>query len=281
MSDQCKTCPSAQGCASDPEHCGVDPEKALLGSLNKINHVLVVMSGKGGVGKSSVTALIAATLAKQGKRVGVLDADITGPSQPKAFGLKDVALKASEFGIIPPVTELGIKIMSINFFLPQEDDPVIWRGPLLAGAVNQFWGETDWRELDYLIVDLPPGTGDVPLTVLQSLPVTGIILVSSPQDLAFMVVKKTLKMTRKLDIPIIGLVENMSYAICNHCGEKLEIFGKSQGEKIAHESGIQFLGQLPWDADLNHLVDQGRIEEYDSPAAQEMVGRISQILAQA
>jgi Mrp family chromosome partitioning ATPase len=243
--------------------------------------VLVVMSGKGGVGKSSVTALIAATLAKQGKRVGVLDADITGPSQPKAFGLKDVALKASEFGIIPPVTELGIKIMSINFFLPQEDDPVIWRGPLLAGAVNQFWGETDWRELDYLIVDLPPGTGDVPLTVLQSLPVTGIILVSSPQDLAFMVVKKTMKMTRKLDIPIIGLVENMSYAICNHCGEKLEIFGKSQGEKIANESGIQFLGQLPWDADLNHLVDQGRIEEYDSPAAQEMVGRISQILAQA
>lgn len=152
---------------------------------------------------------------------------------------------------------------------------------MLAGAVNQFWGETDWRELDYLIVDLPPGTGDVPLTVLQSLPVTGIILVSSPQDLAFMVVKKTMKMTRKLDIPIIGLVENMSYAICNHCGEKLEIFGKSQGEKIANESGIQFLGQLPWDADLNHLVDQGRIEEYDSPAAQEMVGRISQILAQA
>jgi len=278
MSDQCKTCPSANGCTSDPGQCGVDPEKALLGSLNKIDHVLVVMSGKGGVGKSSVTGLIASTLAKQGKKVGVLDADITGPSQPKAFGLKDVDLKASEYGIIPPTTELGIKIMSINFFLPNEDDPVIWRGPLLAGAVNQFWGETDWRDLDYLIVDLPPGTGDVPLTVLQSLPVTGIVIVSSPQDLAFMVVKKTIKMTQKLNIPILGLVENMSFAICNHCGEKLEIFGKSQGEDIAKDSGIRFLGKMPWDSELNRLVDQGRIEEYESVSAQEIVENIMRVL---
>lgn len=278
MSDQCKTCPSANGCTTEPGKCGVDPEKALLGSLNRIENVLVVMSGKGGVGKSSVTGLIASTLAKQGKRVGILDADITGPSQPKVFGLKNVELKASEYGIIPPITKLGIKIISINFFLPNEDDPVIWRGPLLAGAVNQFWGETDWRDLDYLIVDLPPGTGDVPLTVLQSLPVTGIVIVSSPQDLAFMVVKKTIKMTQKLSIPILGLVENMSFAICNHCGEKLEIFGKSQGEVIARDSGIELLGKLPWDAELNNLVDQGRIEEYDSPAAHEMVENIIRVL---
>jgi len=279
MSDQCKTCPSANGCASQPEQCGVDPQKDLLGSLNKIDQVIVVMSGKGGVGKSSVTGLIAATLAKQGKRVGVLDADITGPSQPKIFGLKDINLKASEYGIIPPVTELGIKIMSINFFLPNEDDPVIWRGPLLAGAVNQFWGETDWRDLDYLIVDLPPGTGDVPLTVLQSLPVNGIVIVSSPQDLAFMVVKKTIKMTKKLNIPILGIVENMSYAICPQCGDKLEIFGKSQGAEIARESGIEFLGQLPWDASLNKLMDEGRIEEYESPAAHAVVENIVKVLS--
>lgn len=271
MSDQCNTCPSKSGCSSQPDQCGVDLEKSLLGSLNQIKNVLVVMSGKGGVGKSSVTGLIASTLAKQGKKVGIMDADITGPSQPRAFGLKDVSLKASEYGIIPPVTELGIKIISINFFLPNEDDPVIWRGPLLAGAVNQFWGEVDWRDLDYLIVDLPPGTGDVPLTVLQSLPVTGIVIVSSPQDLAFMVVKKTIKMTQKMNIPILGLVENMSYAVCHHCGEKLEIFGKSQGEDVARESGIKFLGHLPWDAAFNKLVDEGHIEQYESPAAQTVI----------
>lgn len=278
MSDKCKTCPSAGNCSTQPDECGVDPKKALMGSLNKIDNVIVVMSGKGGVGKSSVTGLIAANLAKQGKRVGILDADITGPSQPKIFGLKDVSLKASDYGIIPPVTELGIKIMSINFFLPHEDDPVIWRGPLLAGAVNQFWGETDWRDLDYMIVDLPPGTGDVPLTVLQSLPVTGIVIVSSPQDLAFMVVKKTIKMTQKLNIPILGIVENMSFAICPKCGEKLEIFGKSQGAEIARESGIEFLGQLPWDAALNRLVDEGRIEEYECASAQAMVEKLMQAL---
>lgn len=276
MSDQCKTCPSSNGCTSEPGQCGVEPDKALLGSLNQINHVLVVMSGKGGVGKSSVTGLIATTLAKQGKKVGVLDADITGPSQPKAFGLSDIQLKASEYGIIPPQSQWGIKIMSINFFLPNEDDPVIWRGPLLAGAVNQFWGEVDWRDLDYLVVDLPPGTGDVPLTVLQSLPVDGIVIVSSPQDLAFMVVKKTIKMTQKLNIPILGLVENMSYAMCSNCNERLEIFGKSQGEEVARDNQIAFLGQLPWDVRFNQLVDQGKIEEYDSEAAQSMVERLMQ-----
>ncbi len=181
---------------------------------------------------------------------------------------------ASEYGIIPPTTRLGIKLMSINFFLPNEDDPVIWRGPLLAGAVNQFWGEVDWRDLDYMIVDLPPGTGDVPLTVMQSLPVNGIVIVSSPQDLAFMVVKKTIKMTQKMNIPILGIVENMSHAICPHCNEIIEIFGQNQGEAVARDSGIDYLGSLPWDMKLNQLVDAGKIEEYQSDEMEKIIGKI-------
>ena len=184
---------------------------------------------------------------------------------------------ASEYGIIPPTTRLGIKLMSINFFLPNEDDPVIWRGPLLAGAVKQFWGEVDWRDLDYMIVDLPPGTGDVPLTVMQSLPVNGIVIVSSPQDLAFMVVKKTIKMTQKMNIPILGIVENMSHAICPHCNEVIEIFGQHQGEKVARDSGINYLGSLPWDMKLNQLVDEGKIEEYQT---EQMEAIIEKIVAQ-
>ncbi|MDD2619895.1 MAG: Mrp/NBP35 family ATP-binding protein [Syntrophomonadaceae bacterium] len=274
MSDQCKTCPSNGGCTVEPGQCGVEPEKSLLGALNDVHNVIAIMSGKGGVGKSSVTALIASYLAKQGKKVGVLDADITGPSQPLAFGVRKASLKASEYGLIPPLTKLGIKLMSINFFLPNEDDPVIWRGPLLAGAVNQFWGEVDWRDLDYMIVDLPPGTGDVPLTVIQSLPVNGIVIVSSPQDLAFMVVKKTIKMTKKLNVPILGLVENMSYAICPHCNEKLPIFGKNQGEDVAKETGIDFLGSLPWDTSLNALFDAGNIEDYESENMQEIAKQL-------
>lgn len=280
MSDQCNTCPSKAGCSAEPATCGVTPEKTLLGSLNNIKHVIVVMSGKGGVGKSSVTGLLATSLAQRGYKVGILDADITGPSQPKAFGLgKEVNLHASDYGIIPPESKTGIKIMSINFFLPNEDDPVIWRGPLLAGAVNQFWGEVDWRDLDYMIVDLPPGTGDVPLTVLQSIPVDGIVIVSSPQDLAFMVVKKTIKMTQKMNIPIMGIIENMSYAICSHCNEKLELFGKSKGEEVARETNVDFLGGVSWDASFNALVDEGRIEEYDTKPVAGIVDKLIQKLS--
>ncbi|MGI6453884.1 MAG: Mrp/NBP35 family ATP-binding protein [Syntrophomonadaceae bacterium] len=280
MSDKCKTCASREGCASDPSQCGVNPEKALYGALNDIRNVIVVMSGKGGVGKSSVTSLIAAALARTGKKVGVLDADITGPSQPKAFGIKKPKMQATEFGLIPPVTGLGIKLISINFFLPNEDDPVVWRGPLLAGAVKQFWQEVDWRQLDYLVVDLPPGTGDVPLTIMQTLPVKGIVIVSSPQQLAYMVVKKTIKMAQKMAIPILGLIENMSYAICPHCDEKLELFGKPQGEKVAQETGIKYLGRLPWDSRLNHLVDAGKVEEYESDNIKEVVNQIIESLSQ-
>jgi Mrp family chromosome partitioning ATPase len=275
MSDQCKTCPSSGNCGSAPGQCGTEIDKALLGALNKVRHVVVVMSGKGGVGKSSVSGLIASALAKKGKQVGILDADITGPSQPRMFGISHgKGLMATDYGITPPTTSLGIKLMSINFFLPHEDDPVVWRGPLLAGAVKQFWEEVDWRDLDYMVVDLPPGTGDVPLTVMQTLPVDGIVIVSSPQDLAFMVVKKTIKMARKLNTPILGLVENMSYAVCPHCNEKLEMFGKSQGAKVAQETGIEFLGGLPWEAGLNALADEGHIEDFDSPEMNAVVEKI-------
>ncbi|HNX29892.1 MAG TPA: Mrp/NBP35 family ATP-binding protein [Syntrophomonadaceae bacterium] len=276
MSDACKTCSSGGSCNIDPNDCGaaVEIEKSLIGSLNKIENVIIVMSGKGGVGKSSVTGLIASELARQGKKVGVMDADITGPSQPRAFGLANVQLRGSDFGIIPPLTKLGIKLISINFFLPNEDDPVIWRGPILAGAVKQFWEEVDWRELDYLVVDLPPGTGDVPLTVMQTLPVKGIVIVSSPQELAVMIVKKTMNMAKKMSIPILGLIENMSYAICSHCNEKLQIFGESQGEKVARDTAVDFLGGLPWDAKLNQAVDQGEIESYDSSDIKDIVAKI-------
>ncbi len=275
MSENCKTCPSNGSCSVDPAACGVEIKNTLVGSLNNIRNIIVVMSGKGGVGKSSVTGLIATSLARRGKKVGVMDADITGPSQPKAFGIKGpVNIKATDYGIIPPVADLGIKLISINFFLPNEDDPVVWRGPMLAGAVNQFWGEVDWGDLDYMIVDLPPGTGDVPLTVMQSLPVNGIVIVSSPQDLATMVVKKTIKMAQKMDIDILGLVENMSYAICPNCSEKLEIFGKSQGEQVAKDTGIDFLGGLPWDITLNALIDQGKITDYVSAEINNMVEKI-------
>jgi Mrp family chromosome partitioning ATPase len=274
MSEQCKTCPSAGSCGSDPNQCGVQEDKGLIGALNNVRNVIVVMSGKGGVGKSSVTGLLATGLAKEGKKVGILDADITGPSQPRLFGISNQKLTATEYGIVPPTTKLGIKLISINFFLPHEDDPVIWRGPMLAGAVKQFWEEVDWRDLDYLIVDLPPGTGDVPLTVMQSLPVNGIVIVSSPQDLAFMVVKKTIKMTQKMNIPILGLIENMSYAVCPHCDEKIEIFGKSQGAKVAKETGIDFLTGLPWKEDLNRLSDQGKIEDYETDEIKTLIDKL-------
>lgn len=253
----------------------IDTEKMLLGSLNQVDRVIAVMSGKGGVGKSTVTALIASTLARSGYRVGILDADITGPSQPRAFGIQSSELRASQFGMEPPRTLTGIKLISINFMLPHEDDPVVWRGPLLAGAVKQFWEEVNWEDLDYLIVDLPPGTGDVPLTVLQSIPVDGLVIVSSPQDLALMVVKKAVKMAGKLNVPILGLIENMSEVVCPHCGNHLRIFGDSRGEQAAQEMKIEFLGCLTWDPRLTKMVDEGRVEEYHLSEVDQIVGRIA------
>jgi Mrp family chromosome partitioning ATPase len=260
MSDN-KQC---QSCSSDSGGVAIE-EISLLGSLNKINQVIAVMSGKGGVGKSTVSSLLTVELNRRGYKVGIMDADITGPSIARSFGIPGIQPEVSRFGIEPPVTDSGIKIMSINLFLPHEDDPVIWRGPLLAGAVKQFWEETDWRDLDFMIVDLPPGTGDVPLTVLQTLPVSGIVIVSSPQELAQMVVKKSVNMANAIGTPIIGLVENMTYAICPHCNGEMHLFGERRAdEQMLEYYGIPRLANLPWDVSLNELMDDGRIEDYES-----------------
>lgn len=237
-------------------------EKLKANELSQIDRLVAVMSGKGGVGKSSVTALLAVRLSRQGFRVGIMDADITGPSIPRMFGVREQPASLG-FGIVPVRTRTGVGIMSLNLLLPHEDDPVIWRGPLIAGAVRQFWTDVAWGELDYLLVDLPPGTGDAPLTVMQSLPLYGLVVVSSPQDLAVMVVRKAIKMAGMLGVPILGLLENMTYATCPRCGEKLRLFGPSQGERVARETGVPFLGEIPLDPHLAELCDSGEIEQYE------------------
>ncbi|MGE5371693.1 MAG: Mrp/NBP35 family ATP-binding protein [Solirubrobacterales bacterium] len=267
--EACKSCSSNTEGGCSASSCET-PEKSLFGSLNDIKNVVAIMSGKGGVGKSTVTCLLAVNLARMGYRVGVLDADITGPSIPKAFGIEGGRLKATDFGILPPQTDRGIKIMSVNLFLPGEDEPVIWRGPMLGGLIHQFWGESDWREIDYLLVDLPPGTGDVPLTVMQSLPVSGIVIVSSPQELVQMVVKKAIKMAQKMNVEILGLVENMSYAVCPHCSQTLNLFGESKADKIAAQTGLKVLAQMPLEPAINQLMDQGKVEEAQSDAAKQL-----------
>jgi Mrp family chromosome partitioning ATPase len=231
--------------------------------VNKINHVIAVMSGKGGVGKSLVSGLAAIALRRRGYSVGILDADITGPSIPKMFGVQGRP-DCSENGILPLPSKSGIEVMSINLLLPDENEAVIWRGPIIAKVITQFWEEVLWGQLDYLIVDLPPGTSDVPLTVLHQLPVSGIIIVSSPQDLATMIVKKAVNMARQLNKPIIGVIENMSYLYVREIDKKVKIFGESKGEEIARAAGAPLLAQLPIDPDLAKLCDQGEIENYSS-----------------
>jgi Mrp family chromosome partitioning ATPase len=240
---------------------GGDEEKPLAERLNDIAHVVAVMSGKGGVGKSSVAAQLAVALRRQGKRVGILDADITGPSIPMMFGLKDRPT-VSPIGLMPAETKTGIKVMSINLLLQSENQAVIWRGPLIGGAIRQFWSEVFWRDLDYLVIDLPPGTSDASLTVMQSIPLNGVLMVTSPQDLAGMVVRKAAQMAVQLNIPLLGLVENMSYAVCPDCGKEFEIFGPSQAEQTARYIGAPLLGRLPLDPELATRCDAGQIEEY-------------------
>ena len=263
---------------TNPNQEGQDTEQPMSGPIpklpqneaNNIKGVIAVMSGKGGVGKSSVAALLAAGLSRAGHRVGVLDADVTGPSIPKLFGISGRPGK-TEKGLLPVESEKGVKVMSLNLLLPNEDDPVIWRGPLIAGAVRQFWTDVVWGDLDYLVVDLPPGTGDSPLTVLQSLPVDGIVIVSSPQELAVMVVKKAIKMAQSMGVPIVGLVENMSYLTCPHCGERLEIFGASKAQQVSEETGLPVLATIPIDPQLAELGDAGQIEDYTATPVDEMV----------
>ena len=237
------------------------PKEGSAALVNHVGHVLAVMSGKGGVGKSLVTGLLAAELSRRGLSVGILDADITGPSIPKMFGLTGQPV-GTPFGIAPAVSKTGIKVMSINLLLPSEDEAVIWRGPLIAGAIKQFWGDVVWGRLDYLLVDLPPGTADAPLTVMQSLPLHGVVLVTSPQDLAGMVVRKAARMANLLGVPLLGIVENMSYAVCPHCGHKYKVFGASHAAGLTETLGTPLLGRIPLDPSISDLSDHGRIEDY-------------------
>jgi Mrp family chromosome partitioning ATPase len=239
------------------------PPEGVAASLNHVERVVAVMSGKGGVGKSSVAAMLATTLRRQGMNVGVLDADITGPSIPKMFGLHG-APPVGPVGLLPAETDTGIRVMSINLLLPNEDEAVIWRGPLISGAIRQFWGDVLWGKLDVLVVDLPPGTSDASLTVMQSLPLNAVLLVTSPQDLAGMVVRKAARMAEHLNVPIVGLVGNMSAISCPHCGERIEVFGPSQAGDVANQLGVPLLAQLPLDPELARRCDAGQVEEYHS-----------------
>jgi Mrp family chromosome partitioning ATPase len=252
---------------------GDEGEKPLAERMNEIAHAVAVMSGKGGVGKSSVAAQLAVTLRRQGKRVGILDADITGPSIPKMFGLHDRPT-VGPIGLMPAETKTGIKVMSINLLLQSESQAVIWRGPLIAGAIRQFWSEVFWRDLDYLVIDLPPGTSDASLTVMQSIPLNGVLMVTSPQDLAGMVVRKAAQMAVQLNIPLLGLVENMSYAACPKCGEQIEVFGPSQATQTARRIGAPLLGRLPIDPELAKHCDAGTIEDYPAETFKSIVGSL-------
>jgi len=237
-------------------------EKISTNEFSSIKKIVAVMSGKGGVGKSSVAALTANSLNRRGKRVGILDADITGPSIPKMFGLNSNMAKSGPHGILPEKTPSGIQVMSINLLLEKKDHPVIWRGPLLANTVKQFFTEVVWGDLDYLLIDLPPGTGDVPLTIMQSISLNGIIMVTAPQDLVTHIVTKAVNMTKMLNVPLLGVVENMSYLECPQCKEKINVFGKSHIEEIAQQMKLKLLAKLPIDPKLAELCDQGKIEEY-------------------
>jgi ATP-binding protein involved in chromosome partitioning len=253
------------------------PERGAAEDLNVIHRVIAVMSGKGGVGKSLISGLLAIALRREGHQVGILDADITGPSIPKMFLPDGARLGMSPMGPMPPQSRTGIRVMSINLLLEQEDMAVIWRGPLVSGAIKQFWGDIFWGTLDYLVVDLPPGTSDASLTVMQSLPISGIVLVSSPQDLAGMVVRKAANMARQMQTPLLGLIENMSYFECPDTGKRYELFGPSHAEETARRIGVPFLGRLPIDPEIARLCDAGRIEEYAgelfAPIAQDLARR--------
>ena len=254
--ESCEGCPSKSG---NPQSFRVDQN-----AYSNIKHVIGVVSGKGGVGKSLVTASLANALAKTGASVGILDADITGPSIPKMYGLTGPADALDENQILPELTANGIKVMSLNLIMPDPEQAVVWRGPIIAGVVKQFWTDVVWGELDYLLVDMPPGTGDVPLTVFQSLPVDGIFIVTSPQDLVRMIVAKAVNMAKLMNIPVLGVIENYSYLKCPDCGRWIDVFGKSRVEEVAKETGIPLAGQIPIDPEYAQMSDEGRFADVDN-----------------
>ena len=261
-------------CASCSSNCGERSKESFFeptGEFNTIKHTIAVVSGKGGVGKSAVASMLAVKLSRKGYKVGILDADITGPSIPKAFGVTAQATQ-NEIGILPAETETGIKIISVNMMLPDREQPVVWRGPVIAGLVKQFWQDVFWGELDYLIIDCPPGTGDVPLTVFQTIKLDGIVMVTSPQDLVSLIVKKALNMAKLMDINVIGVVENMSYVVCPDCGKQFSIFGDS-GDRY-EELGVKLLARLPIEPKLAALIDNGAVEKFQSDTLNNAVEEI-------
>ncbi|MBE6732964.1 MAG: Mrp/NBP35 family ATP-binding protein [Ruminococcaceae bacterium] len=254
-SGNCSSC--TQNCSSKEKQSFIEP----TGDYNSIKNVIAVVSGKGGVGKSMVTSLLAVMMARKGYKVGILDADITGPSIPKAFGINGRAMQ-NELGILPAETKGGIKLMSVNLMLSETDAPVVWRGPVIAGAVKQFWTDVVWEDLDYLFIDCPPGTGDVPLTVFQTIPLNAAVVVTTPQDLVGMIVRKAVNMASMMDIPVLGIVENMSYIECPDCGKKISVFGSS-GLDSSAGTGLPVLAKMPITSALAQLVDNGQIERFE------------------
>ena len=253
-SGSCESCGENCSSRSNPQSLKVAP-----GANTHVKKVIGIVSGKGGVGKSFVTGLAACSMNKKGHKTAILDADITGPSIPKMYGIHDTA-KGSDDGIFPEIAKDGTKIMSVNLLLPNESDPVIWRAPIITSVVTQFWTDVIWGDLDYLFVDMPPGTGDVPLTVFQSLPVNGAVIVTSPQDLVRMIVEKAYKMVRQMNIPVLGIVENYSYLTCPDCGKKISVFGESHIDEIAAEYAVPVLAKIPMDPTLAAACDAGKIE---------------------
>ncbi len=276
---------SEENCTGSCGSCKADcasrqPSKEDLlepaNKYSKIKRVIGVVSGKGGVGKSFVTSYLSVCMQKKGYQTAILDADITGPSIPKSFGIKGKVSNGPQ-GIVPAESENGTKVMSINLLMDKEDAPVIWRGPVIAGAVKQFWTEVAWGNVDYMFVDMPPGTGDVPLTVFQSLPLDGIIIVTSPQELVSMIVKKAVNMANAMDIPILGIVENYSYVQCDCCGKKMSVFGESHVDEVAQECELKVLAKLPLDSAIAKQVDAGKIEELDADYLEEASAFIEQV----
>ena len=275
-----------EGCTHDCSTCtaNCDSRDASLADfrkqpnpMSKIKKVIGVISGKGGVGKSLVTSMLAVEMNRLGYHSAILDADITGPSIPKAFGITKKA-EATEFGLLPVSSKFGVDVMSVNLLLPDETDPVVWRGPIIAGEVEQFWTDVIWKDVDFMFVDMPPGTGDVPLTVFQSIPIDGIIVVTSPQQLVSMIVGKAIKMAQIMEVPVLGLVENMSYLECPDCGKRLSVFGESKIDEVADTFGLRVLAKLPIDPSLARNVDDGQIELFEGEYLGDAVKAIEALL---